>query len=79
MAVELTPNLWFSRAYLLSAYALTGRQVETDTALSEFMTRFSRYANLERIREIYDEEAYDPVFRTGLEELYKGLRLAGVH
>jgi adenylate cyclase len=77
-AVEVIPNLWFSRAYLLSAYALTGRQDETRTALNEFKSGFAKHANLERIREIYNEEAYNTGFRTSLEELYNGLRLAGV-
>jgi TolB-like protein/Flp pilus assembly protein TadD len=77
-AVEVIPNLWFSRAYLLSAYALTGRQDETRAALNEFKSGFAKHANLERIREIYNEEAYNTGFRTSLEELYNGLRLAGV-
>jgi TolB-like protein/cytochrome c-type biogenesis protein CcmH/NrfG len=77
-AVEVIPNLWFSRAYLLSAYALTGRQDETRTALNEFKSGFAKHANLERIREVYNEEAYNTGFRTSLEELYNGLRLAGV-
>jgi adenylate cyclase len=77
-AVEVAPNFWFSRAYLLSAYALTGRQDETRTALSEFRNGFSKYANLQRIREVYNEEAYNLGFRTSIEELYNGLRLAGL-
>ena len=77
-AVEVAPNFWFSRAYLLSAYALTGRQDETRTALSEFKGQFSKYANLDRIREIYNEQAYNAGFRASIEELYSGLRLAGV-
>jgi hypothetical protein len=63
---------------LLSAYALTGRQDETRTALNEFKSGFAKHASLERIREIYNEEAYNTGFRTSLEELYNGLRLAGV-
>ena len=77
-AVEVVPNFWFSRAYLVSAYALTGRQDETRTALSEFMNGFSKYANLQRIREVYNEEAYNAGFRASIEELYDGLRLAGL-
>jgi tetratricopeptide (TPR) repeat protein len=77
-AVEVIPNLWFSRAYLLSAYALTGRQDETRAALSEFKGQFSKYANLSRIREVYNEGAYNTAYRTSLEPLYRGLQLAGV-
>jgi adenylate cyclase len=77
-AVEVIPNLWFSRAYLLSAYALTGRQDETRTALSEFKGQFSKYANLNRIREVYNEGAYNAAYRTSLEPFYRGLQLAGV-
>jgi adenylate cyclase len=77
-AVEVIPNLWFSRAYLLSAYALTGRQDEARTALSEFQGQFSKYANLDRIREVYNEGAYNAIYRTSLEAFYQGLQLAGV-
>ena len=77
-AVEVIPNLWFSRAYLLSAYALTGRQDETRTALGEFQGQFSKYANLNRIKEVYNEGAYNAAYRTSLEAFYRGLQLAGV-
>jgi hypothetical protein len=77
-AVEVIPNLWFSRAYLLSAYALTGRQDETRTALSELQGQFSKYANLDRIREVYNDGAYNAVYRTSLEAFYRDLQLAGV-
>jgi adenylate cyclase len=80
-AVEVIPNLWFSRAYLLSAYALTGRQEQPETraALNEFNALFSGYT-VQRIRDLYEKERLrpDPGIQASIQELYKGLQLAGV-
>jgi tetratricopeptide (TPR) repeat protein len=80
-SVELRGNAWYSRAYLLSAYALAGRhkQPEGITALSEFNTLFTEYT-VHQISDIYVKEMphTDVNMQASLEELYKGLRLAGV-
>jgi tetratricopeptide (TPR) repeat protein len=79
-SVEVRPNLWFSRAMLISSYALTGRheRSEARAALTDFNSGFSKYNNLERISEVYNEEAYsNKDFRASLQELYRGLRQAG--
>jgi TolB-like protein/Tfp pilus assembly protein PilF len=71
-SVEVRPNLWFSRAMLISSYALTGRheQSEARAALTDFNSGFSKYNNLERISEVYNEEAYsNKDFRASLREL----------
>ncbi len=80
-AVEVIPNLWFSRAYLLSAYALSGRheQPEARAAMTEFSTLFNGYT-VQSIRDIYEKERLrpDPGIQASIQELYKGLQLAGV-
>jgi adenylate cyclase len=80
-SVELIPKVWFSRAYLLSAYALTGRHVQPDAraALGEYNAGFSGYT-VQRIRDMYGEEFPHPYpgMQASIQELYKGLRLAGV-
>jgi adenylate cyclase len=79
-SVEVRPNLWFTRAYLLSAYALAGRhqQQETLAALSEYNGKFSGHS-VQYISDVYSKEVYNNEdFRASLEELYKGLRLAGM-
>jgi adenylate cyclase len=77
-SVEVRPNLWFSRAYLLSAYALTGRhqQDEARAALNEYNRLFSEYT-MQHIGDIYEKELpqTDPGVQASIQELYKGLRL----
>jgi adenylate cyclase len=79
-AVEVSP-FWFNRAYLLAAYALTGQhqQPEGVVALSEYNGSFSQYT-LQRISDMYEKEFphTDPGVQASIQELYKGLRTAGV-
>jgi len=80
-SVELIPKVWFNRAYLLAAYALTGRhqQPESVSALADFNTGFSGYT-VQRINNLYQTELPhpDPGMQASIQELYRGLRLAGV-
>ena len=80
-AVEIRPNVWYNRAYLLAAYALTGRhqQPEGATALSDYQAAFAGY-NVQRIRDMYATELPhpDPGMQASIQELYRGLQLAGV-
>jgi tetratricopeptide (TPR) repeat protein len=79
-ATEVSP-FWFNRAYLLAAYALTGRHQATEgvEALNDYKSSFSQYT-LQRIAEIYEKEFphTDPGVQASIEELYRGLRTAGV-
>ncbi len=80
-AVEVRPNVWYSRAYLLAAYAHLGRheQPEGRTALSDYNGRFSGYT-VQRIRELYEKELphTDPVMQASIQALYDGLQKAGI-
>ena len=80
-AVEVRPNVWYSRAYLLAAYAHLGRheQPEGRTALSDYNGGFSGYT-VQRISELYEKELphTDPVMQASIQALYNGLQKAGV-
>jgi len=80
-SVELRDNAWYSRAYLVSAYALTGRdkQPEAIAALNEFKIKFSEHT-VQRIRAVYEKEnpQSDPGMQASIRELSKGLLSAGV-
>jgi len=79
-SVELLPTVFYNRAYLLAAYALTGRQqTEGITALREYKSGYSPYT-IERLREVYEKEnpQDNSVMKDALQELYRGLQLAGV-
>jgi adenylate cyclase len=80
-SVEMRPTLWFSRAYLLAAYAHTGRhqQPEGVAALTDYKGAFGDYT-VQRITDLYEREFLhtDSDMQASIQELYKGLRLAGV-
>lgn len=80
-STEVLPNVWFNRAYLLAAYALTGRHqgAEALAASNDYKSGFAGY-NVERIRNLYATEFPhpDPGMQASIQELYEGLRLAGV-
>ena len=80
-SVEVLPNIWFNRAYLLAAYAHTGRHQgpEGIAASNDYKGAFAGY-NVQRIRDLYATELPhpDPGMQASIQELYNGLQLAGV-
>lgn len=80
-SVETLPTVWYNRAYLLSAFALTGRreQPEARAALSDYNGSFSANT-VQRITDLYEKELphSDPSVQASIQELYRGLRTAGV-
>jgi adenylate cyclase len=80
-SVELQPTFWASRMHLISAYALTGRLKENEAlaAVKEYREKFENW-RLPNIREWFAKADPNPHpgFAAYLEELYKGLELAGV-
>jgi adenylate cyclase len=78
-SVAERPTVWFSRAHLVSAFALTGNGTDATTALKDFDNALPGYT-LARIQDIYLQEIpnKDPAFQNTLQELYKGLQLAGM-
>jgi adenylate cyclase len=80
-AVEVRPNVWYNRAYLLAAYAHLGRheQPEGRTALSDYNGGFSGYT-VQRIRDLYEKELPhpDPLMQASIQALFDGLQKAGI-
>ena len=79
-SVRVRPNLWFSHAWLVAAYALTDRDAEARNARAVFeKTHFSKRFDLEGITRYYQEEQYqNPTLQAATAELLKGLRKAGL-
>ena len=80
-SVEMRPNLWYNRAYLLAAYALLDQQQQPEArvALNDHNTLFAGYT-VQRIRDLYEKERVrpDPGIQASFQELYRGLQKAGV-
>ncbi|WP_079537883.1 hypothetical protein [Bradyrhizobium lablabi] len=78
-SVAERPTVWFSRAHLVSAFALTGNGADAAAALKDFSNALPGYS-LARIQDIYLKEIpnKDPAFQKTLQELYKGLQQAGM-
>jgi TolB-like protein/Tfp pilus assembly protein PilF len=78
-SVQLQPRLWFSRVHLISAYSLTGRQQEAQTALSEFRNKFQNWG-LPNIQDWYAKRFLNqsPALEAILRELFNGLQTAGL-
>jgi adenylate cyclase len=80
-SAQVMPNTWYNRAYLLAAYALTGRheQPEARTTASDYNSAFSRHT-VQYITNLYQRDLPhpDPGMQASIQELYRGLRLAGV-
>ncbi|MBR1229992.1 MULTISPECIES: adenylate/guanylate cyclase domain-containing protein [unclassified Bradyrhizobium] len=80
-SVNVRPNLWFSQAWLIAAYALTNRDADAKKALETFRkTSFSKQKyDLNKITEYYKDDQYQT--ETLLEataSLLEGLRKAGL-
>jgi adenylate cyclase len=80
-SVQLQPTLYYNRAWLLSAYALTERlqQHETQAALIEYQTKFKNWG-LQNIQAWFAEREPNPRpgFKATLDKLYEGLKKAGL-
>jgi adenylate cyclase len=78
-SVAERPTVWFSRAHLVSAFALTGNGADAAAALKDFSNALPGYT-VARIQDIYLKEIpnKDPAFQKTLQELYKGLQRAGM-
>ncbi len=78
-SVAERPTVWFSRAHLVSAFALTGNGTDAAAALKDFSNALPGYT-LTRIQDIYLKEILTSIqrFETTLQELYKGLQQAGM-
>jgi len=80
-SVQIQPALWRNRAWLISAYALAGRlrEHEAQAALSEYLEKFKNW-RFSNIRDWYGKPESNPrpSFEANLQELFKGLQIAGL-
>jgi class 3 adenylate cyclase/TolB-like protein/Flp pilus assembly protein TadD len=78
-SVDLRPNLWFTHAWLVAAYALTDRAAEAQKALGAFRQNHATRADLGWITRYYSEDQYrNPTAQAAAAELLNGLRKAGL-
>jgi len=78
-SVRLRPNLWFTQAWLVAAYALYNRDAEARKALTAFERSFNPPFDLNRITQHYKEERFkDPMLGAASAQLLDGLRKAGL-
>jgi adenylate cyclase len=80
-SVRLRPNLWFNQAWLVAAYALSGRDTEARKALADFEKGpfYARF-DLDRIAEYYRQEQQfqNPTLQAAAAQLLIGLKKAGM-
>jgi adenylate cyclase len=78
-SVEERSTVWYSRAHLVAAFALAGRQVEAVAALNDFNNALPGYT-VARIKDIYLQEIpnQNEGFTKTLNELFRGLQQAGM-
>jgi class 3 adenylate cyclase/TolB-like protein/Flp pilus assembly protein TadD len=78
-SARVRPNLWFTHAWLVAAYALTDRDAKAQQALDAFKQRHSARSDLDWITRYYKEDQYqNPTVQEALAELLNGLRKAGL-
>jgi adenylate cyclase len=80
-SVQARPNLWYNRAYLASAYALSGTPEDAGRALTELNRRFPDPIFTLAIVTRYESEstpASEPVVVGAREKFHEGLLRAGM-
>jgi adenylate cyclase len=80
-SVQERPTTWYSRATLISAYALTGRlgQHEAQESMHEYRDKFNHWPLDPKIRDWTGEKRFrnaHPEFTASLQEFLRGLQIA---
>jgi adenylate cyclase len=80
-SVQERPTTWYSRAALISAYALTGRleQHEAQESLHEYREKFGHWPRDPKIKDWTGEKRFrnaHPEFTASLQEFLRGLQMA---
>src|SRR5690348_403669 len=77
-SARVRPNLWFTQAWLVAAYALTDQDAKATQARTTFESSFKRF-DLNRITQYYQEQQYkNPTLQAASAEMLKGLQKAGL-
>jgi tetratricopeptide (TPR) repeat protein len=77
-SIEVRPNLWYNRLYLVSALALTGETDEARETLVEFDRVFPGYTVARARRDEQTNPNHQPVVVAGRQQFHRGLILAGM-
>lgn len=77
-SVEVRPNLWYNRLYLVSAYALIGQHDDAQRTLGEFNTLFPDYTVARVRRDEQTNPNRHPVVVEGRKRFHQGLLAAGM-
>jgi tetratricopeptide (TPR) repeat protein len=77
-SVSLQKDLWYTRLYLVSAYALTGKASEAKRALDEFNILFPNYTIARAIETEKVDRNPSLFVIVGRRNFHVGLRLAGM-
>jgi adenylate cyclase len=80
-SVSVRPNLWFTQAWLIAAYALSNRDADAEAARQKFeKTSFSKVKyDFAKISQYYADAQYqNSELKAATAELLKGLRKAGL-
>jgi len=77
-SIEVRPNLWYNRLYLVSALALTGEADEAQQTLREFDEAFPGYTVARVMRDEQTNPNHHPVVVAGRRQFHRGLTLAGM-
>jgi class 3 adenylate cyclase/TolB-like protein/Tfp pilus assembly protein PilF len=80
-SIQERPTAWFTRAYLISAYALTDQlgQKEVQASVDEYRQKFSKWPLDPNIRDFYSRKQFDntdPEYKTVMNEMFRGLQVA---
>jgi tetratricopeptide (TPR) repeat protein len=80
-SIQERPTTWFTRAYLISAYALKGQleQKEVQASVDEYRQKFSNWPLDPNIKEFYARKQFDntdPEYKAVIDEMFRGLQIA---
>ena len=78
-SLAIRPNFWYTRAWLIAAYALTGRSDAAREALIGFRTLFPQLNSIAAVTNAEGNIAHsDPLLIDAREKVHDGLMLAGL-
>jgi tetratricopeptide (TPR) repeat protein len=80
-SVQARPNLWYNRAYLVSAYALLGKREDAAKALADLNRRFTDPVFTLAVVTRHENEATpsnDPIMVAMRHRFHEGLLMAGM-
>ena len=81
-SVRVLPDLWYNRLYLVSAYALLGKQAAAKRTLDAFNRRFSKPKSKYTLKRVIENERTNPnkhkFVVAGRRKFHEGLRHAGM-